>query len=390
MKEHHRVNVIRINEIQIHGNADKLEIIPIEGYQAIVFKGQFKVGDLAYYVPPDSIVPDRPEYAFLWGGATYEGGTPEKKRRITAKKLRGEWSEGVLMPLVQMPSGVWSLPRQSMEQEKILHAIEGDDVAEYLSIRHYDPPEPGEGTIPGGNEGNPKSRRYPRTFRGWASLIKSWLQGERREGGISLPTYDVEAYKKFMNTFELGEMVYVTEKIHGSNARFTFRKGYFGAGRFYVGSRNLWKAPTSRCAWRRATQENPWIEVWCRQHPGYALYGEITQTQKGYHYGSGDKICFFVFDVRKPDGTWAEMCEHHELESFRVPFVYSGPFDADAIKQYVDGKSLVKGADHIREGIVIKSVPERTVRNLGRAQLKIVSNDFLSKETADEKTKKAA
>src|SRR5260370_17316920 len=180
-KAHHQVNVIRISEIRPHGNADKIEIIPIEGYQAVVGKGQFKVGDLAYYVPPDSVVPDRPEFAFLWGNATFEGGTPERKRRIGAKKLRGEWSEGVLMPLEMSPraSNLALVGPHGLQEVK-----EGDDVSEILGITHYNPPEPGESAAPGGNEGNTNRFRWPRTFNGWKQLILMLLRGEKRERGI--------------------------------------------------------------------------------------------------------------------------------------------------------------------------------------------------------------
>lgn len=403
MKEHHKVPVIRIEQVLPHPNADKLEIVPIEGYQAVVAKGQFKVGDLAYYIPPDSIVPDREEFSFLWGGATYEGGTPERKRRIGAKKLRGEWSEGVLMS-VPIVGDVWPTGWVTKPDGAAQSVGQGNDVAEFLGITHYNPPEPGESTAAGGNEGNLKKRRWPHTITGWISLIKSWLRGEKREGGISLPTYDVEAYKKWVRVFEPGEVVFVTEKIHGSNARFTYRESVLG-GKFYVGSRNLWKAEGSTCAWRRAVKDNPWIEEWCRLHPGYSLYGEIVPTQKGYDYGSGcadpkvPKIRFFLFDIRLPDGKWAEIYDPvytgsdvpgvpseaynpllSALNEARVPWLYTGPWDEAKIKSLVDGKSTVYGAKHIREGVVIKTVPERTVRNLGRVQLKIVSNEFLAKE----------
>jgi hypothetical protein len=63
-----------------------------------------------------------------------------------------------------------------------------------------------------------------------------------------------------------------------------------------------------------------------------------------------------------------------------VPVVYSGPYDAAKLKALAEGKSLVQDAKHIREGIVISSATERTVRGLGRAQLKLKSNAFLEKE----------
>jgi hypothetical protein len=60
--------------------------------------------------------------------------------------------------------------------------------------------------------------------------------------------------------------------------------------------------------------------------------------------------------------------------------VYSGSYNAEKLKELAEGKSLVDGAKHIREGIVISSVTERTVRGLGRAQLKLKSMAFMEKE----------
>ena len=41
---------------------------------------------------------------------------------------------------------------------------------------------------------------------------------------------------------------------------------------------------------------------------------------------------------------------------------------------------MVKGASHIREGIVIKTTKTDYRRGVGRAQLKIVSNAFLDRD----------
>lgn len=393
MNEHHKVLVVRIEEIKPHTNAERLEIIPILGYQAISAKGQFKLGDLAYYVPPDSVVPERPEFEFLWLPNTYEGGVPERKRRIAAKRLRGEWSEGLLMSATS--SDVLWRPNPNYNQEdarrQILKVKEGDDVAELLGITHYDPPEP-DGA-PGTSSTGQK--QYPKTWRGWLQFIKMWIRGERREKGPKIPTYDVKAFKHFARAIEDGELVSITEKIHGSNARYSFEKPLLGKSKFYAGSRNLWKATTSGCVWREATRQRPWIKSWCESHPGYALYGEVvsTSTQKGFHYGcKGDEIKFFVFDILKPDGKWADVNERNELlsgarddkgQAGQVPWLYSGPWNIEIARKLVDGNSTVPGANHIREGIVIKSIQEKHVPGVGRLQLKWVSNAYYERSLKD-------
>jgi hypothetical protein len=45
----HRVNVVRIEEILPHSNADTLGIVFIGGYQCVIKKDAYKVGDLALY-----------------------------------------------------------------------------------------------------------------------------------------------------------------------------------------------------------------------------------------------------------------------------------------------------------------------------------------------------
>lgn len=60
-----------------------------------------------------------------------------------------------------------------------------------------------------------------------------------------------------------------------------------------------------------------------------------------------------------------------------VPILYEGPYDVEKIRALVDGKSTLGSG--IREGIVIKPVKERHVRGLGRAVLKLVSNQYLER-----------
>jgi RNA ligase/PHA02142 OB-fold domain len=390
--ENHKVNIIKIDQILKHSNADKLEIIPIPdtGYQCVAQKGQFKLGDLAYYIPPDSVVPERTEYEFLWEGRTSP--IPVKYRRVAARRFRGEWSEGLLMPLDKQQVALYGLKPEELP---------GMDIAADLGIVHYEPPE--EISLTGDSEcgpGSSQNKIFPRSAKGWFYFLLRFLSfglldingktGDANEKAPEnyRPIYDVEAYKNFKNILQIDEPVVVTEKIHGSNARYTFETGFFG-GKFYVGSRKLWKSPKSRCIWRNAVKQNPWIEEWCREHPGYTLYGEVVPTQKGFNYGCADgQVRFFLFDVRSPEGRWLNAFEARDLtqdlwrQNHWVPTKYQGPWKKDLI-DLADGDSMVDGAKHVREGIVIRPLIEREARNLGRVQLKVVSNKFLEKELKD-------
>jgi len=356
---------------------------PTTEYQYVGRLGEFKPGDLAVYIQPDSVVPERKEFSFIWEPNAYEGGVPEKKRRIKARKFRGEWSEGLLLPLsaVVSPSELFELS-------------EGDDIAERLGVYHYNPPEELTG---GENERGPSMRGvWPRSWKGWLFwlLRRIGIDVNGRTGGENAagphrPEYDVEAYKNFKDVFTPDEKVVVTEKIHGSNARYTFDEvGFLGGMKMFVGSRRLWKSPKSKCIWRKALADHLWIEEWCRAHPGYTLYGEVVPTQKGYNYGcNGSETRFFVFDILKPDRQWADFKEIETLASEEiaenwVPYIYHGPFDAATVKSFADGPSTVSQAKHRREGVVVRTIEERVVHHLGRAQLKLVSNEFLAEQAA--------
>ena len=66
------------------------------------------------------------------------------------------------------------------------------------------------------------------------------------------------------------------------------------------------------------------------------------------------------------------------LSDFLVPVLYRGPFSNAVIQDYISGPSMIYGAKHIREGIVVKPIIERYSERLrGRLILKYVSMDYL-------------
>ncbi|MCC5661580.1 hypothetical protein LC608_32465 [Nostoc sp. XA010] len=56
-----KVEVVKINSINPHPNADRLDIVSIENmaYQVIIAKGKLHTGDLAFYFPIDSVIPEK-------------------------------------------------------------------------------------------------------------------------------------------------------------------------------------------------------------------------------------------------------------------------------------------------------------------------------------------
>ena len=154
--------------VEPHPDADRIEVARIGGYTCIVLKDQFKTGDLAVYIPEQSIIPDDVlEELGLTGMLSGPDGN-----KLQAKRLRGVLSQGLLYPL----SG------KKMPQGQTLR--EGQDVREFLGVVKYEPPIPSE----------LKGKVMPMD-----GIVK----------------YDMEDVKKYPGIITPGEAVIMTEKLHG-------------------------------------------------------------------------------------------------------------------------------------------------------------------------------
>ena len=105
----------------------------------------------------------------------------------------------------------------------------GDDVAEVIGVTHYVPEFDKESTT--AEVMAAPRRRYPKTLRGWFwwTLTKLGLRFAHRSLALDVafnyPVYDVDALKNHKSWIQTGDVVHVTEKIHGSNARYVFVDG---------------------------------------------------------------------------------------------------------------------------------------------------------------------
>lgn len=108
-------SVEKIINIQPIPNADAIETATVLGWEVVIKKGEYKVGDLCAYIQIDTIVPDKPEFEFL----------RERKFRVRTIKLRKQISQGLIVPLPINSRGFttqWN---------------EGDDLTDVLGIIKY-------------------------------------------------------------------------------------------------------------------------------------------------------------------------------------------------------------------------------------------------------------
>ena len=332
----HRVEVFQTEAVLPHPNADSLEILNVfGGYPAVVKAGDYCAGDLAAYIPPDSLVDSgRPEFSFL----ALPGKDPI--RRIRASKLRGILSMGLVMPA---PAG----------------SNVGDDVAGHYGVEHYEPPI-------------------------------STKQGEAEPGppGIYAPVYDVESLRRYPHILEDGERVICAEKVHGSSAKYVYVREQdpddsetahcrIARWRYYCGSRTEWKKESKDNLWWKALENTPGLQEFLKHNPGYVVYGEVYGQVQDLKYNGG--VNFRAFDILTPEGRWMDHDEARVNTALEfVPLIADIPYRLEDVLALAEGKSRL--ADHVREGIVVRPARERTHPEIGRVVLKVVGAGYLERK----------
>lgn len=355
-----KVEVVQIGEIEKHPNADRLGIVQVHGgYPCIVALGDFSPGDLAAYVPVDALVPtNRPEFDFLSKEANANG-----FYRIRARKLRGIFSMGLL---VRAPTNV-----------KV-----GDDCQALLGVEKWLPPAEREPAEP-----RPRKSSNGRICH---ALAVAWVSVKRFFGFAppkppsDVPVYDIEGYRKHKHLFQEGEPVSITEKIHGANCRFVHDGKHL-----WVGSRTTWKKAPS--VWHEVAERYRLADV-LRQYPGAILFGEVYGNVQDLKYGKGAGVDFVAFDLLWTDRRFGakayrdvddfqRFCMSHMIPT--VPELYRGPWHPDLIVM-AEGNTTITGAHHVREGIVIKPLKERSDHHFGRVFLKLAGEGYLTRKETNQ------
>jgi RNA ligase (TIGR02306 family) len=320
-KSTHKVEVVPVI-LEKHPNADSLSIVKVFDYHVCVRTQDWVGVDKGAYVVPDSLVPNKGPFKFLFKPEDNE----DKKYRVTVKKLRGVLSMGFLVP--------------APVNSKI-----GDDISDILGVTRYEPPEP---MLIGGESVKP-----PELFA---------------------PIYDVDTMYRYAHCFVPNEQVIVTEKIHGTSARYTYHNG-----QIYCGSRTEWKKDSESNVWWKALRKHPELEEFLKLNPDIVVYGEVYGAVQNLKYGhQSGHVSFAVFDILK-GSQWLNFSEAKQLGKNLpwVPCIGITNFDLKLLKSMAEGCSLIPGVNHIREGVVVKPIHERTHPEIGRVQLKIVSNAYL-------------
>jgi RNA ligase (TIGR02306 family) len=341
--------VVRLGKIGTLPNSDFLEITTVMNeYPVILRKGSYKEGDLVSFIGYDSVVPDSEMFNFLApppkkdkNGNITEPSPPvgqvkERYRTIKAKKIRGVYSEGLI---VDAPTGFQ----------------EGDSVIEYFGLtkRIY------EEELPEAEKGSNENEVSPRTF--------------------SLSKYDLEGLAKYGYVFEEGEPVFIHEKCEGENCSITYYED-----KLWVKSRNYFKREADDSHWWEVPHRLDLVNK-LNQFPGLTFYGELYGNVKHFIYDCfvvDNKIQrkFRVFDIweiaKNRFLDWEkveEICKQVGLET--VPLLYHGPWKTDrSLHELAEGKSTIGTC--VKEGWVMRSEKESIHPKLGRKIIKLKGRDY--------------
>jgi len=245
-----------IKDIKPIPNADSIEVATVLGWQVVIRKDDFKVGDKVIYCELDSWIPNKIA-PFLSKGQPreFEGVLGE---RLKTAKLRGQISQGLILPLN-------ILPEYSSDKEYEV----GTDVSAQLGIIKWTKP-------------------VPMNMRG---IIKGQFPP-------FIPKTDeirIQSEPELLGKIK-GKDVYITQKIDGTSATYYIKDGNFG-----VCSRNLELKDGDNIYWKIAKEYD--LENKLRAlNRNIALQGEIAGpgVQKNTLKLSKIDIFFFnVFDIYK-------------------------------------------------------------------------------------------
>lgn len=338
--------------------ANSIELATVQGWKAVVGKGQFAVNDLAVFFEIDSVLPDRPEYA----------AANARSSRVKTARILGQISQGLCCPLSEVLPD-WAIRTGYLDDNETLLDV-GADVTILLGVTKYQPRWTAKGGL---NCGRPRGN-FPSFLR---KTDETRIQGVKSI---------LEKYK--------GEFFYATEKLDGSSMTL-YLKNVDTGGDFGICSRNLDLANEGGGAfWETATRLG--LEEKLRSvGKNIAIQGELIgpgiQGNK-YNLKEKDFRAFNAFDIDTHsyyDYTeFVKLCSNLGINTVPiVPIPSSSPWDInfrlehslEELVTFATRKSSLN-PQVWAEGLVVRPVTEQYCDILrGRLSFKIISPEFLLK-----------
>lgn len=352
-----------IKDLKPIPDADRIEVASVLGWNIVVEKNKYKVGEPVVYFEIDSFLPCVEDYEFLRSSSYKNSPILGEGFRIKTKKLRGVISQGLIMPIEVCFKDCMPLPGMGFEI--------GEDVTELLNVKKWEEPEP---AVLGGD-----------------------MAGRRPDFIKKTDETRIQACPELLEEFYNCPMIYATTKIDGSSHSIAIDRD----DRFRMTSHNMELRPSDKVgSFPHFCVEND-LESKLRELK--SKYGVEEIVVQGEFYGPGiqknklgaKKPGWKIFTVdlnghRQDLDVSLDIAGHLETDrvSF-VPIVWKGTGE-EFKKEFPDEETLLKAVEgdcanvyekHQNEGWVIRPVKPQYSKLLDTSlSMKVINNRYLLKE----------
>lgn len=335
MTDRKLVTIRTIKDIKPIDNADNIEVAVVDGWECVVKKGEFKVGDEVFYFEIDSALPvDREEFSFLESSGVKDIGS-RSYHILRTRRLRGVYSQGLLLSYDKYPE----------------FRAGTDDPTEFFEVLKWETPIPAE--------------LHSRVRDKFPIHLVLKTDAERVQN-FTDEEFDILAQNFW----------YPSEKVDGTSTTYIVEEGGVR-----VCSRNWELIPEDTLTQVKVGKE---AGIWDLE-PGYIIQGEVygEGIQKNPLRIQGQRLAVFnvFFKGRQlPLLHWPK-----ELEGHHAPVLddLSFPGSVGEAVDQVDGLGSQIAPGRLAEGVVWHSP---NISELGRAVLggracfKAINNKYLSKQ----------
>jgi len=328
------VTIQKVKSISAIPDSDFLELAHVMGWQCVAKKGEFKAGDLGVYYEVDSFLPVDERYEFLRNTSYRDNVDNGQGFRIRTIKMRGQLSQGLLLPLEKFP--------------ELAGCGEGDDVTEKLNVKKW---------------------YIPETAAAGGTII-----GERPNGIPASDEIRIQSALELLDQLK-GKPYYITTKMDGTSGIVYFIDGKIGCC-----SRNKEIKDEETALYWAPVYTYGLKEKLARFGKNLVLTGEICGPGIQKNKLRLPALVWYVFDVKDwdagrylPYDEAVKLCA--ELGVPIVPLEERGEqfdYSLETLLEKAKGK-YPSGLD--KEGIVVRdSLAPKVV------SFKVLNNDALLKE----------
>jgi RNA ligase (TIGR02306 family) len=357
------VTVRKIDQILPIKDSDNIEELVIGGWSVVAQKGLHEAGKNIIYFEIDSFLPEsdiRFESFMKFGINTFDG---VKGHRVKTKRLRGVYSQGIVMPLAEFP--------------EITTPEYDTDYAELVGIVKYEKTEVSgyTGDAKGSFPWFLRKSDQDRIQNVYGKLANSYLADEDFVGtlkmdGSSITVFAVDKNKYVPDSDDvIGFDIAIGYCSRNQQLKMpeSTEDGWFQkTGKFYQGAEN------SDLFIKAAN-------IYVDTGMSVALQGELVGAGIQGNFEKFDKYQVFVYNIFNVDtgeflpyNQFKELADKYDIQI--VPEVYPAQKilqnSVSNIVKMADGKGLLAS---YREGVVFKQVN-------GNKQFKAISNKYLDKE----------